>query len=103
MKLPKWSTFQGRLEGLGPDVKRFLKSEAGQAFVAALVEKHKDLAVEAMDSPAEGVSQDYYRGQRAAVAWMAAQLSQMALLEPSEPMPEMGPALMGGFSDGSTA
>ena len=81
-RLPKWAEFQGDLERLGPLVRRFLQGDAGKAFIAAIVAKHSDLASEALDSPAEGTSADYYRGQRAALAWITAQLAQMALLEP---------------------
>ena len=100
----KWADFQGRLESLGPDFRRFLKSEAGHALIACMVEKHRDLAVEALDNAQEGVSQDFYKGQRAALGWLTAQMASMALLEPTAPDEFSGaPGYVGGFSGGGVA
>lgn len=100
----KWKDVEGQLATLGPGFRKFLQSDEGQAFLAMLHEKQRDLAVEALDAPAEGATQDFYKGQRAAIAWLAAQLGILALREaPGRVVATANLPHLSGYSDGGTA
>jgi hypothetical protein len=91
-----------RMAEAGSQFKDFLQTAAGQWLMSRLVEGGSQIATEALFSPAEGSTPDYYKGRAKELAAVKADIDRLvqeaeSLLEDGDPFDDYdGPQLGSG-------